>query len=107
VWILLLWISVLLWLRRWRVVADLSGVRVRSSILGLGRTRRVAAGEIEAIVPRIAGEFAGRVLYDVEIRRRDARRVKVADGIRSKREAEWLCTAILAAVRGSRGGGAA
>jgi hypothetical protein len=100
VWVLLAWISVCLWLRRWRVVADLSGVRVRWSILGVGWTRRVAPGEIEAIAPRIFGEFGSRLLYDLEIRRRRGRRVKLADGIRSKREAEWLCAAIAAAVRG-------
>jgi hypothetical protein len=57
-----------------------------------------------SVRPCSKGEFGRRTLYDIEIRRRGARRVKAADGIRSKREAEWLCAAIAGAVRRSRAG---
>ncbi len=73
--------------------ADASGLSVTSSILGIGWTRKVGASEIDKIEPRI---IAGgkRPLYDLGIHRRGGRRITAVDGIRSKRESEWLCAAL-------------
>jgi hypothetical protein len=92
-WFLLIFASLCAWLRRWRVVADASGLSVTSSILGIGWTRKVGASEIDKIEPRI---IAGgkRPLYDLGIHRRGGRRITAVDGIRSKRESEWLCAAL-------------
>ena len=100
-WVLLIFASITLWLRSWRVVADLSGVAVTSSILGIRWTRRVPTNAIEKIVPKVTGEWGKRPCYDLRIHRTGGRPVRSGDGVRSKREAEWLCAALSRAVRGS------
>lgn len=102
-WVLLIFVSITAWLRSWRIAADLSGVAVTVRFLGIGWTRRVPANAIEKIVPKIMGEWGKRPCYDLRIHRTGGRPIRAGDGVRSKREAEWLCAALWRAVRGSSG----
>ncbi len=101
-WLVLIFASLCLWLRRWRVVADLSGLSVTWRILGIGWTRRIAASAIEKIEPRIISG-GNPPLYDLRIHRRVGRPITAADGLRSKREAEWLCAALHQGLRAEPG----
>jgi len=102
-WLFLLYASICMWLRRWRIVAAASGLRVRSSVLGLGLTRSIPAADVQRIEAKLTGEFGSQALYELRVQRRAGRPVHAGDGIRSKREAEWLCAALAQGLRGADG----
>jgi hypothetical protein len=99
-WFLLIYSSLHLWLQTRRAVAQVSGLSVRTSILGISWTRHIPASSISKIEPAITGQLGKRPLYDLKIHRSSGRAITAADGIRSKREAEWLCTALRKGLRG-------
>ena len=81
-----------------RLIADVSGLSVSWRILGIGWTRRISASAIDRIELQIIGG-GKRPLYNLKIHRRIGRGITAADGIRSKREAEWLRAALRQGLR--------
>jgi len=90
---------VTLWLSSTRVVAGPGGVTVRHGILGMGRTRTLAADQIAGIELKVGMQVGGRAYWDLWLRARSsaaggARKpadLKAGAHIKDKQEADWLC----------------
>lgn len=80
----------LLWLQRTTVVAGPDHLRVRHSILGLGRNREFRSADVEDITLPIGMQSGSTPYYDIQVRLRDGGKVKAGGAIRDKREARWL-----------------
>jgi hypothetical protein len=88
------------WLKVSRVVVGAGSITVATGYLHPGRERRIAAGEVSDVVTAI-GMQAGKVpYYDVEILRKDGKKVVAGRSVRDKREAEWLAATIKRALAG-------
>jgi hypothetical protein len=83
-----------LWLKVSRITADPSAITVSTGYLQPGRERRISAGDVADVVPAIGMQAGSTVYYDVEIRRKDGKKVTAGHSIRDKREAEWLAATI-------------
>lgn len=78
------------WLLTTHIVAEPSGIRAKSGVLGFGRIRQVPLNEIDDIVLKIGMQAGNRPYYDIKIVRDSGKKVKAGSAIRDKREAEWL-----------------
>jgi hypothetical protein len=92
---LLLTIGVLeLWLRVSRVMVAAGTLTVASGYLVPGRERRIAAADVADVVAAIGMQAGNVPYYDVEIRRKDGKKLVAGRSVREKREAEWLAGTI-------------
>lgn len=96
----LIWQVLELWLRRIRVEAHPGGLDVKRSMLWMGRTRHVAAHELERIDAVIRKGSGNPPYYDIKAHRPDLKPLTLGDRIRSKREAEWVARTLWQAVKG-------
>ena len=79
-------------------VADCTARR-RHGLVGFGRTRTIAGAEIARIELNISMQTSGRYgtpYYDVRAVLTNGRKASLADGIRSKRHAEWIAAELRA-----------
>lgn len=67
-------------------------------VTGAGRT--IAVGEVADVKPRLAVQAGATPYYDVSIVLKDGKTVAAGTGVRDKREAEWLATAVKKALAG-------
>ena len=98
---LLITVGVLeLWLKVSRVVVGGGSITVATGYLHPGRERRIVAGEVSDVVAAIGMQAGNVPYYDVEIRRKDGKKVVAGRSVREKREAEWLAATIKRALAG-------
>jgi len=76
------------WLGTTRVVLTPSEARVRYG--PLGRTRTVEADDIDDVTLKVGMQAGKRPYYDIQIVKRDGKKLYCGRSIRDKREAEWL-----------------
>ena len=87
-----------------RVTVRASGVTIRRGVLGVGRSRTLAAADITEVEMPIQMQAGMTPYYSILVRRRAvpgrrlAGAVTLATGIRDKREAERLVAAITRAL---------
>lgn len=79
-----------LWLRRSRVVVTPAEITVRTSWLGLGYQRRLAAAQVAALELQQGASAGHQAYYDLKIRSPDSRQITAAAYIADKPEADWL-----------------
>jgi hypothetical protein len=79
-----------LWLRRSRVVVTPSEITVKTSWLGLGSQRRLAAAQVAGIDLHQGASAGHQAYYDLKIRSADGRHFTAAAYIPDKPEADWL-----------------
>jgi len=72
-----------------RVRVRNGSLEVRSTILGIGRTRHVDASEISTI-ESVMGQSGPGPMHDLRIARKEGRSIFAGGGIESKREAETV-----------------
>ena len=78
--------------------AERSGITVRRSWLGIGRTRTIDAAEIASIESPIGLDSRPRAFYDVQAVLRSGKTVNLARNIATKRDAQGLAARIGRAV---------
>jgi hypothetical protein len=91
--LILLMMVLSLWLGTSKLVIASDRVKLQKGLLGVGPTREVEFSQIADVIMPIgmqSGERAGTPYYDIRLKLTDGKEVKVAGGIRSKPEAEWL-----------------
>jgi hypothetical protein len=89
---ILLW-AVRLWFGEVTVIASAGEMRIRSSFLGISRTRRLRADEIRGFEIRPGIQKGSEVWYEVVIRLAGDRTATCPTGI-DKSEAEWFVAEI-------------
>ena len=77
------------------VSANRTHLTTRRTFLG---SRTIAATDIERIQPRIGTTSGARALYDVEVSLRNGKKVKVAQHLRTRRDAEMVAARITRAL---------
>ena len=91
---LVLFVSALFrWLGTSKVVIGSGRVQMHKGLLGLGPTREVPFPEIDSIIMPIGSyeeRSSGTAYYDIKLKLNNGEQVVLANGIRNKREAEWL-----------------
>ena len=89
-------------LGRTAISADRTMVETRRSWLGIGRTRRIDAAQVEAIVPRIGLTHGTRGYYDLDAHLRTGETVRIAKSLRNRADAEGIAARITRAVGSGR-----
>lgn len=87
-----------LWFGTSQVLATGSGLEITQGFLGLSRTRRIPAGEIEDITTRTVMQANARYYADLMVALRAGGRAALGRAIRERREAEWLADRLLRAL---------
>jgi hypothetical protein len=91
--LLLIYGAIQLWLGTSSVVIGSRTVRVRSGLLGAGKTREIDFGDVVKLQTEIAaqqGGASGTPYYDIQLIRSDGTKVTVGKTIQDKHEAEYL-----------------
>jgi len=83
---------------RSRISADRQTLASRRSWLGLGRTRKFDANEVEDVVARIGQSSGSSARYNIEARFRDGRRVLIAKHLANKRDADGVAARLRRAI---------
>ena len=96
--VLALWGVLELWLRVSRVTADGGSVVIATGYLAPSRERRLPMSDIAEVKTRIGMQAGGSPYYDLILVRTDGSSVTAGNGIRDKREAEWLAAALRRAI---------
>ncbi|NIR44239.1 MAG: hypothetical protein GWN99_08935 [Gemmatimonadetes bacterium] len=78
------------WLLTTHVIAEASGIWIRSGLLGFGGVRHIPADDIDDITLDIGSRAGNRSYYDIKIQRANGKRVYAGRAIPDRREAEWL-----------------
>ena len=76
-----------------RVHLDRNGLVVRTSILGLRKTRRAPLDAVGHFITRVGMQAGKTPYYQVHAVLTDDKTITAGDGIREKREADWLIRA--------------
>lgn len=92
------WLALRMWFEAVRVRANAAGVKVARGLAQPSKERFVAAGEIADVRLSIGMSSGTNAWYDLALHLKDGRRVQLGEGIRNKREAEWLAARILRAL---------
>jgi hypothetical protein len=95
--LLLIYGSLQMWLGTSSVVVGSGTVRVRSGLLGSGKTREIAFGQVDRIQTAITaqqGGASGTPYYDIQLFQTDGTKITLGSTVRSKQEAEWLASEI-------------
>jgi len=82
-----------LWFGSTTVITSPGSIRRRHSLFGMGGWRTIAASEIAALKLHISMQTTGRAgtpYYEIRAMLKSGRRCALGDGIRNKRQAEWL-----------------
>ncbi len=79
-----------LWFQRVTIVAGPDHLRIRNTILGLGRTREFRPADVADITLSIGMQSGSTPYYDIEVHFVGGGKVKAGGAIRDKREARWL-----------------
>jgi hypothetical protein len=80
-----------------RITVRSGEILSRTSIFGLGRSRRVQASDVASIVPVVSaqqGSSSGNALHAIRMRLKDGRKITLADEIDSRQEARWVVAQI-------------
>jgi HEAT repeats len=80
-----------------RIVVGNGSIVSRGGILGIGKTRSVRATDVDSIVPVASiqqGNTSGNTVYEIRLRTKDGRKIRLADGIDSRQEARWIVSQI-------------
>lgn len=99
---LLLLFSANLWFGSAVVVVNASELRLSTSTLGMGGTKRWRAGEISRVYPKItmqSGGSNGTPYYTVTLALTSNRDVQLGNALRDHNEAEWICEQIRTLLR--------
>lgn len=91
--VILLFKVLTLWMGTSKMAMGTDRVKLQRGLLGVGPTREVEFSQIAGILMPIgmqSGERSGTPYYEIRLRLNDGKEVMVAEGIRSKPEAEWL-----------------
>jgi hypothetical protein len=91
--LLLLAIASSLWLRSTTVEVANREVRVRTSWLGVARSRVIRAGEVERLELRSGLQRGDDVWYDLRLHLKARGRVTAGDGM-TRKEADWLAAEV-------------
>ena len=75
------------------ISADRQTLTARRTWLGIGRTRRFAASDVEAVVTR-TGRSGSPARYNVEARFRDGKSLHIAKHLRNRRDAEGVAARV-------------
>jgi hypothetical protein len=98
IWGLFDLVIVLVVLRSWfvssRLTIDGDEVRKESSLLGIGRSRRIPLADIGSVEMPITMQANDTPYYAIRLIVRDGRKITAGSGIRDKREAEWIVAEI-------------
>ena len=103
--LVLLWSVLQLWLGTSDVHTDGTGVTVTTGLLGLGRSRNVPAAEVTSVTTEISMQAGTTPFYAVRLHTDGGRNVSrgrnvtLGGGIRDKREAEWLASLVIGALK--------
>lgn len=84
-----------LWFGTSRILANTDGLELTQGFLGIGRTRVIAAAEVEDIAPQTGMQANARYYSDLALQLTGGRRIVLGRAIREKREAEWLADRLL------------
>jgi hypothetical protein len=99
--VIIVWGALHLWLHSARVVANPSGLTVRSGILGWGRVKEVEADSLSTVVAAPHGQAGQKVRYAIAIHTSGRPKpLTVADHLPDHLEAEWLAGQMWKAVKG-------
>jgi hypothetical protein len=91
--VVLLIIVLSLWMGTSKLVIGSDRVKLKKGLLGVGPTREVEFSRIAGVTMPIgmqSGDRSGTPYYDIKLTLNDGKELKVAGGVRSKLEAEWL-----------------
>jgi hypothetical protein len=88
------------WLGVTRVLAERGAVTVATGWLTPRRERSLRADQVTDVTIRIAAQAGSTPYYEVNLVTAEGKRVAAGQGIRDKREAEWLAATVRAAMRG-------
>jgi hypothetical protein len=69
----------------------------RSSILGVGSTRRIPFSDVDSILPVVSMQqsgSSGSALYAIRLRTKNGRKITLADEIDSRQDARWIVSQI-------------
>ena len=86
-------VVIMLWFLRQRVTIENGGVMIRSSVLGIARTRQISCADISDLKLNIgmqSGGGSGTPYYYIQLICRDGRKWTAGRQIRNKREAVWV-----------------
>jgi len=95
---LFIWLALRLWFETARVRANGGGVKVARGLAEPGRERFVPAGEIADVRLSIGMSSGTKAWYDLALHLKNGRRIPLGEGVRNKREAEWLAARLLRAL---------
>lgn len=87
---LLLYYVLNLWCGVTRVVVESDTVEVTSGLFGLGSMKRIPSTEVADVTTKIGMQAGDTPYYDLILITRSGRNVTAGDGIRDKREADYL-----------------
>lgn len=77
------------WLLITRVVVDRDSIKIRRGLLGIGFQKTFLSSQVKAITLKPQAVFEGQQ-YGVSLILENGHRVPAGDGIRNKREADWI-----------------
>jgi len=98
--VFLAWATAASWTGTKRVLVSREGVTVKGAVLGIGRTKTVAAQEIESIKTQIGMTSGTTAYHDIKINCRDESTVTAGSSIKDGLEAEWLAAEMTKALAG-------
>ena len=97
-----------LWFSSTRVVIESGMVKIKRTTLGIGGTKRISCSEIGDVQIKIGMQQAetttqsAKAYYDIEIHRKNGKKVFAGRNLRDKSEAEWLAAEMKAKIEGFR-----
>jgi hypothetical protein len=96
--LLLTLISLNLWFGTATIVANSSGVSLRTNLLGMGGSKKWSASEIQSVYPKITMQSGsgGQAVayYTTTIKDTAGRESPIGNALRDHNEAEWICLQI-------------
>ena len=97
--VLFAWLLVKLRLETVRVRANGAGVRVARGLGKPGAERSYDAKDVDGVRLSIGMSSGTKAWYDLGLYLKDGRKIGIGEGIRDKREAEWIASQVNAAIR--------